>query len=248
MTAPAIRLEGLTLRHGRRIAVENLSGCFAPGSLTAVVGPNGAGKTTLLRAIAGLHRPDAGTIDRGTRDRAALAFLPQAATIDRSFPINCLDVVVLGHWVRGGACRALSDGQRAGALAALASVGLGGFEARPIGDLSAGQLQRVLFARLIVQDAPVLLLDEPFNSLDERTAADLMVLVEGWHADGRTVIAVLHDLDLVRTRFPETLLLAREQVAWGPTAQALASLDKRRAQLALGAWSPEPMGARRTAA
>ncbi len=229
--------------------MHRITGSFAPGSLTAVVGPNGAGKTTLLRAIAGVHRPDAGRVDRGTRDRAAIALLPQSSTLDRSFPIACLDVVALGHWSRIGAFRGLTGGQREAAVAALHSVGLGGFEARSIGELSAGQLQRVLFARLIVQDAPVLLLDEPFNAVDERTAADLMRLVERWHAEGRTVVAVLHDLDLVRAHFPETLLLAREPVAWGPTGQALAPANRQRARLALDGWSSEePIGFRRSAA
>jgi zinc/manganese transport system ATP-binding protein len=245
VTPPAIRLMEVTLRHGRRAAVENLSGCFAPGSLTAVVGPNGAGKTTLLRGIAGLHPLSSGGIDRGTRDRAAIAFLPQVAAIDRSFPINCLDVVALGHWARVGAFRSLSEEQRAAAVAALACVGMDGLAGRPIGDLSAGQLQRVLFARLIVQDAPVLLLDEPFNALDEQTEVDLLRLILRWHGEGRTVVAVLHDLDLVRAYYPATLLLAREQVAWGPTAEVLSTANRREARLARNEW---PVLDRRTAA
>jgi len=228
--------------------VHRLSGSFAPGSLTAVVGPNGAGKTTLLRAIAGLHRPAAGSVDRGTRDRAAIALLPQGSTLDRSFPIACFDVVALGHWSRIGAFRGLTSSQRHAAAAALHAVGLDGFDARPIGDLSSGQLQRVLFARLVVQDAPVLLLDEPFNAVDERTVADLMRLVERWHVEGRTVVAVLHDFDLVRAHFPETLLLAREPVAWGPTTQALAPVNRQRARLAFDGWSAEPAGFSRSAA
>ncbi|MGP0092703.1 MAG: ATP-binding cassette domain-containing protein, partial [Xanthobacteraceae bacterium] len=90
-----------------------------------------------------------------------------------------------------------------------------------ISSLSGGQMQRMLFARLLLQDSPVMVLDEPFNAIDAKTAADLVALVERWHADKRTVLVALHDLDLVRAHFPETLLLAREPVAWGRTADVL---------------------------
>src|SRR6185369_13550285 len=100
---------------------------------------------------------------------------------------------------------------------AIAAVGLTGFEDRAIATLSGGQMQRALFARLLLQDARVLVLDEPFNAVDSKTIADLVVLVQRWHGEHRTVIAALHDLELVRDHFPQTLLLAREPVAWGVT-------------------------------
>ena len=244
MTPPPILLRDLTCAHDRHPAVHHLSGRFAPGSLTAVVGPNGAGKTTLLRALAGLHPAHDGRIDRGGLAPAGIALLPQAGTLDRGFPVSCRDVVALGAWGRVGAFRRLPADAEAGADAALREVGLAGFERRLVGTLSAGQFQRVLFARLIVQDAPVLLLDEPFNAVDARTAADLMALVRGWHLQGRTVIAVLHDLDLVLREFPETLLLAREPIAWGPTARALSAEHRLRARLAAEAWSDDPVPCR----
>ncbi len=163
-----ISLSNLTLTHGRRAAVHHVSGAFAPGSLTAIVGPNGAGKSTLLRAIAGLHRPDGGTV---AAPKEGIALLPQVAAVDRAFPVCCLDVVQFGHWARAGAFRAIRPAERARSVQALAAVGLEGFERRPVGSLSVGQFQRVLFARLLVQDAPVILLDEPFNALDARTTA-----------------------------------------------------------------------------
>ncbi len=109
-----------------------------------------------------------------------------------------------------------------------------------IGSLSAGQFQRVLFARMIMQDAPVLLLDEPFTSIDARTTADLLALIRAWHAEGRTVIAVLHDIDLIMREFPDTLLLARDLVAWGPTASALSPEHRLRARLVAEAWADQP--------
>jgi zinc/manganese transport system ATP-binding protein len=98
---------------------------------------------------------------------------------------------------------------------------LTGFESRPIGSLSGGQMQRTLFARLLLQDARVILLDEPFTAIDAKTAADLFDLVRRWHSEQRTVLAALHDIDLVRSSFPQTLLLAREPVAWGKTGEVL---------------------------
>jgi zinc/manganese transport system ATP-binding protein len=242
MTSPALILRDLTLAHGRRIVAGPISGVFRPGSLTAVVGPNGAGKTTLLRALAGLHPPARGRIERGGLPPGRIALLPQASTLDRTFPITCRDVVALGHWDRIGPFGRAGAPQLEAARHALESVGLGGFGARPVNELSAGQFQRLLFARLIVQDAPVLLLDEPFNAIDERTTADLLGAVRAWHAQGRTVIAVLHDLDLVAEAFSETLLLAREPIAWGPTAQVLSAANRRRARLAAAGWTdmPEP--------
>ncbi|BDG72822.1 metal ABC transporter ATP-binding protein [Roseomonas fluvialis] len=236
--APAsLVLDNLTLVHGRRAAVHHVSGRFAPGSLTAVVGPNGAGKTTLLRALAGLHKPESGRIaQEGT---ARIALLPQLAALDRAFPIGCLDVVMQGLWPRIGAFRGVPAGERDRAAQALAAVGLSGFETRPVGSLSAGQTQRLLFARLLVQDADILLLDEPFNAVDARTSADLLRLVRDWHGEGRTVVAVLHDLDLVAREFPETLLIARDAIAWGETAQALSAANRLRARMMSEAWAEE---------
>ncbi|MCX7374302.1 MAG: ATP-binding cassette domain-containing protein, partial [Alphaproteobacteria bacterium] len=118
-------------------------------------------------------------------------------------------------------------------------VGLRGFEARGVGSLSAGQFQRLLFARLLMQDAPILLLDEPFTALDERTATDMLALLRRWHGEGRTIIAVLHDLDLVRREFPRTLLLARDCVAWDATETALTAANRLRARHMSEHWAAD---------
>jgi zinc/manganese transport system ATP-binding protein len=107
---------------------------------------------------------------------------------------------------------------------------LGDFGHRTLDTLSGGQFQRALFARLVLQDAPVILLDEPFAGVDTRTCADLLALMHGWHTQGRTVLAVLHDMAQVRQHFPHTLLLARELVAAGPTAQVLTDAHLQRAR------------------
>jgi zinc/manganese transport system ATP-binding protein len=219
--AAAIRFENLTLGYDRHPAVHHLSGEVPPGSLLAVVGPNGAGKSTLVKGIAGLLRPLEGAIALDGLDRHGIAYLPQQAEIDRSFPIPVFDLVALGLWRRLGLGAGLGREERFRVEAALAAVGLEGFARRSIGSLSGGQLQRVLFARLLLQEAPVIVLDEPFTAIDAKTAADLVALVRRWHTERRTVITVQHDLELVRQHFPTTLLLAREPIAWGETTEVL---------------------------
>jgi zinc/manganese transport system ATP-binding protein len=143
------------------------------------------------------------------------------AEIDRGFPISVYDLVAMGLWRSKGLFGGIGRKDRDTIERAIEAVGLTGFEQRPIGTLSGGQMQRMLFARLLLQDARVIVLDEPFNAIDSKTSADLLDLVRHWHVEQRTVLAALHDLDVVRANFPETLLLAREPVAWGATADVL---------------------------
>jgi zinc/manganese transport system ATP-binding protein len=219
MTA-AVRFNDLTLGYDRHPAVHHLNGEVRGGALLALVGPNGAGKSTLLKGIVGLLPPLAGSIEHGLKP-SEVAYLPQIAEIDRSFPISVYDLVSMGLWRSTGLFGRIGDGERALIGRALSTVGLEGFEQRPIGTLSGGQMQRALFARLLLQDAKLILLDEPFAALDSGTVADLLEIVRRWHAEQRTVIAVLHDYETVRQRFPEALLLARSPVAWGPTSEVL---------------------------
>lgn len=220
MTA-ALRFRDLTLGYDRHPAVHHLDGVVEQGSLLAVCGPNGGGKSTLLKGIVGALPPLGGAVERVTCAANQIAYLPQAADIDRSFPVNVFDMVAMGHFRRAGWFGGLSRADREKTYEAIAAVGLTGFEDRAIGTLSGGQMQRVLFARLLLQDAPIILLDEPFNAIDQRTTTELLDLVKRWRDEGRTVIAVLHDLDLVRRTFPQTLLLARETIAWGETSDVL---------------------------
>jgi zinc/manganese transport system ATP-binding protein len=220
MTAQ-VRFSNLTLGYDRHPAVHHLDGAVAQGALIAVVGPNGAGKSTLFKGIVGVLRPLGGQIDLCGLSARDIAYLPQAAEVDRSFPISVYDMVAMGLWRVTGAFGGIGLRERDRIHHAIAAVGLTGFEDRPIGTLSGGQMQRVLFARLLLQDARLIVLDEPFNAIDAKTAADLFGLVRHWHAENRTVLAALHDLDLVRANFPEVLLLARERVAWGEAKDVL---------------------------
>jgi zinc/manganese transport system ATP-binding protein len=216
-----LQFRDVTLGYDRHPAVHHLSGEIAPGALLAVVGPNGAGKSTLFRGLVGILKPLSGSILTGGIDSKDIAYLPQTADIDRSFPISVFDLVGTGLWRRTGFFGGIGKGAREKVGQALAAVGLSGFENRGIGTLSGGQMQRMLFARVLLQDARLIVLDEPFNAIDAKTSADLLALVRQWHVEGRTVLAALHDMDLVRAHFPETLLLARGKVAWGATSDAL---------------------------
>jgi zinc/manganese transport system ATP-binding protein len=232
--AAAVTLRDLTVSYRGHPAVHHLSGAFVPGALTAVVGPNGAGKSSLLGALGGAIRGFEGAIERDPAVR--VAYLPQASALDRSFPVRVHEVVAMGLWSRIGSFGALQQADLEAVAGALAAVGLRGFEQRWLGELSAGQAQRVLFARVLMQDAGLILLDEPFNAIDARTTADLLALMHRWGQEARTVIAVLHDIEQVREHFQQVLLLARERVAWGPTAEVLKAEHLFKARQMAESW------------
>jgi zinc/manganese transport system ATP-binding protein len=226
-----LQFRDVTLGYDRHPAVHHLDGEVASGALLAIVGPNGAGKSTLFRGLVGILKPLAGSIGLGDLNVRDIAYLPQSVDIDRTFPISVYDFVGTGLWRATGFFGGMGKSAREKIAHALAAVGLNGFENRPIGTLSGGQMQRMLFARVLLQDARLIVLDEPFNAIDARTSADLLDLVRRWHAEKRTVLAALHDMEIVRTHFPETLLLARGKVAWGATSDVLTAenlLEARR--------------------
>lgn len=214
----------LGLAHRGRIILRDIEGRIGRGSLTAVIGPNGAGKSTLLRATLGLLKPAHGeVICHVPRER--IAYLAQQSQIDRQFPLSVLDCVMLGFWPAARLWRRVGVAQREAALHALDAAGLLDFASRPIATLSSGQFQRMLFVRVQLQDADFIVLDEPFNAVDTATTALLLDVVDGWHREGRTVLAVLHDYQQVRTRFPQALCLRDGRLlGWGPAGEVLDSL------------------------
>jgi zinc/manganese transport system ATP-binding protein len=216
-----VAFEKLALGYGGRPVVHGLDGALAAGSLTAIVGPNGAGKSTLLKGLAGLLRPLAGKLIRPGLPLGSIAYVPQSPDIDRSFPASVFDLVALGLWRRRGMFGRLTSRDRADIEAALSAVGLHELRDRRLDALSGGEFQRALFARTMLQDARLILLDEPFNSVDAQTVADLLKIIHRGAAEGRAIVAVLHNLDLVRRHFPVTLLLMRRPIAFGPTAAVL---------------------------
>ena len=225
-----IHLENLTLGYQRHPAIHHLTLDIANNDMVAIVGPNGAGKSTLLKGLMGQLKPLEGSISFSACSAKDIAYLPQKSKIDLQFPITVSDMAAMGLWRSLGVLGALDKAGATRVAKALECVGLSGFENRQIGTLSGGQLQRLLFARLLLQDAKLLLLDEPFNAIDEATEKLLISLLLTWHGEGKTILTVWHDIDGVAACFPKTLLLARKQIAYGKTDQVLTpdNLDRAR--------------------
>lgn len=237
MQGASIVFSNLTLGYDSHPAVHHLDGAVEKGALLAVVGGNGSGKSTLMKGIAGMLRPMGGacSVASGTR----IAYLAQQSELDRAFPAQVRDLVSLGLWPRRGLLGRHRAEDRETVSKALMAVGLKGFEKRPIDTLSGGQLQRTLFARVLVQDADLILLDEPFNAIDAKTVTDLVALIKRWHGEGRTILVVVHDLELVRQHFPQALLLARQPIAWGEARETLAPENLLRARRFHEAWDDD---------
>ncbi len=217
----AIDVRNVSVRHGRRLALENVTGRFEPGSFTAVVGPNGAGKSTLLNVLAGLMRPYRGSVICPARGRTRVAYLQQQTELDRDYPVTVGEIIGLGQWRQFGAFRTPTRELATRITEAAEAVGVADLIDRRIAELSVGQMRRALFARLLLLDAEVILLDEPFAAIDARTVEALLALMAGWHEQRRTVVAVVHDLEQARAYFPSTLILARSTIAWGETVTVL---------------------------
>lgn len=189
-----------------------------------MVGPNGAGKTTFLKALAGLTPTESGKVlwpDGAQTHPRPVAYLPQIPSHDGEFPITVLEAVLLGGQRAGAFFASLPPDSLARAKAALRQTGLEGLEERPLGALSGGELRRVLFARTLMSDAPIWLLDEPLAGVDMKAGEDLVTLMTHYGKEGKIILAVLHDLDVARKYFPQTLLLSRGLVTQGPTAAVL---------------------------
>lgn len=177
-----------------------------------------------------------GSIDFKDVKLKEIAYLPQQSEVDHYFPLTVKDVVMLGFWSKLGPFRGASSLQYDAAHEALRAVGMEMFAERSIEALSTGQWRRVLFARLILQDARILLLDEPFAGIDLPTTHALLRILERWQKEGRTVIAVMHDLEMVRENFVQSLMVARELIAWGPTKNVLSEENMARAKIIAGKW------------
>jgi zinc/manganese transport system ATP-binding protein len=235
MMASLISLKNVSVFYGARHALENVTGDFHEGTLTAVAGPNGSGKSTLLKVLAGVIRPSSGEVIFAGGARPVTAYLPQSSHLQRDFPVSVEEVVLTGFYPKLGEVGGVTGEHRSLAQAALKDVGLEGYEKRLISELSGGEFQRTLFARVIVQGARVILLDEPFAAVDAETTARLIRLLLKWHEEGRTVICVLHDLLMIHKYFPESMVLQGRCLGSGHThkmfEQKLLSFDLDMAEL-----------------
>lgn len=216
-----IVLDNITVSYHSVPAVHHAYARFETGSTWAIFGPNGAGKSTLLKAVMRLLPCDTGQVHWQGLARRDLAYLPQQSEIDRTLPLTVFELVALGLWHELGLFGGLNAPQRERVHQALQRVGMSAHAGQQIGALSTGQFQRVLFARMLVQDARFLLLDEPFSAMDAQTTHALLNVLHTCVAAGKGVIAVVHDREQALQHFTHTLLLAREVIASGLSAEVL---------------------------
>jgi ABC-type Mn2+/Zn2+ transport system ATPase subunit len=215
-TRALVRADGVALGYAGTPVLRGVTFAAEGGERVAVLGPNGGGKTTLFRALAGDLLPLAGTLVRPPR----CGIVPQTERSRLDFPVSALDVAVMGAVSRLPWWRRPGRPDRRQARAALERVGLGALADRTFGDLSGGQRQRVLVARALVQDAPVLLLDEPFTGLDAASADLLEGVLRDLAAEGRALLIATHDVEQARA-WDRVLCLNQRQIAFGAPAETL---------------------------
>ena len=216
---PAVAVAGLTLTYpgDREPALADLDLRVPPGTRLALVGPNGAGKSTFLKALVGLLRPTAGTLKIFGQDvatcRHRVAYLPQRNEIDWRFPMTLERLVSTGRYVHLGWLRTLGSADHALLIRVIRRLGLEGLRQKQVGELSGGQQQRALLARALVQEADLLLLDEPLNAIDAETRSVLGRVLDELREEGKTVIVATHDLGRLESGFDRALFLAQGKVS-----------------------------------
>lgn len=216
-----LNVHQLTVAYDATSVFQDLSVDFAPGKITGIIGPNGAGKSTLIKAMLGLVK-SSGTVTYNGQPllahRKQIAYVEQRKDLDLTFPISVFDVVLTGTYPHLRLLQSPGKLQRQQARAALQQVNLADFAQRQIGNLSGGQLQRVFVARAIVQNADVIILDEPFVGIDMHSEAAIMAILQAWRQSGKTIIVIHHDLNKVSQYFDDLVILNHGIVAAGPTA------------------------------
>lgn len=225
MNTEILRFEDITVHYGNVTALDDFHAAIPCSSMTAICGPNGAGKSTLLRVAMGWLSPGGGRVflgdDHIEHHHPRLAYLPQQTRVDLDFPITVREVVEQGRFPALGLWTPFRSEDRAMVDRAMEELGITGLARRPIGALSGGQRQRVFLARALAQGADIFLLDEPFDGLDAKAMHQLLETLAQWITHHRTVVAVVHDLDLVRRAFPRSILMNRKLVAEGSTLEVL---------------------------
>jgi manganese/zinc/iron transport system ATP- binding protein len=225
MSRPAVEVRDLTVAYEQKPVLWDVDLDVPEGSLTAIVGPNGAGKSTLLKAALGLVPASAGTVrvfGQAYRPEPSLVgYVPQRSSVDWDFPTDALDVVTMGLYGKLGLWRRPGPKERERAMECLAEVGMQDFAHRQISQLSGGQQQRVFLARAIAQDARLYWMDEPLAGVDAATEETVLHLLGRMRGEGRTVVAVHHDIETVAETFDHVALLNVRLVASGPPGQVL---------------------------
>lgn len=209
-----IKISNLTVSYQMHPALHHLDFTIPVNQATVIIGPNGAGKTTFLKTLMGFVQAEHGHIDLPI-PKSQIAYLPQQSEIDRSLPLSVFELAATGLYQSLGLWSGVKKDAEQKIQAALKVIGLENFENRSIQTLSNGQFQRVLFARILLQKAQLILLDEPFNAIDAKTTQDLCQLIQQWTQQGKTVIAVVHDYHQAKQYFDYGVLLARELIYAG---------------------------------
>jgi manganese/zinc/iron transport system ATP- binding protein len=218
----ALEVHDLTVAYRTQPVLWDVDLTLPEGHLIAIVGPNGAGKSTLLKAVLGIVKPITGWVkvygEPYSQRRSWVGYVPQRESVDWDFPTSALDVVMMGLYGRVGWFRRPARRHRAIAMHALEKVGIAHLAHRQISQLSGGQQQRVFLARALAQEAKLYLMDEPFAGVDATTERAILTLLQELRAQGRTVVAVHHDLQTVAEYFDYVVLLNLRLVAAGPVA------------------------------
>lgn len=220
-----LEVRGLTVGYRRRLAIERVDLTVGPGERVGIIGPNGAGKTSLLQAIVGATRAQDGQVRVGGRSgrpaRRLIGYLPQRAEVDWQHPAQVRDVVAMGRYPHRGPVGRLRSDDRSAIAEALQRVELSALAERRVAELSGGQRQRTSLARVLAQQAPVLLLDEPYAGLDAATTTLIERTLRDAAAAGTAVVVVDHDLGRLRGRYDRLVALDGKVVATGPVDQVL---------------------------
>ena len=223
----ALEVEGLFVNYDRTAVLWDISFQIPSGILLGIVGPNGAGKSTLLKAALGLIKPLSGKVDffgePVNNMRAKIAYVPQRETVDWDFPITAREVVLMGRYGRLGLFGKPRKADLESVEQALELVEMTPFADRQIGELSGGQQQRLFFARAIVQNPDLFLLDEPFAGVDLATEKALIALLKKLRDQGKTILVVHHDLPTVSEYFDWALLLNTRLIACGAVSDVFNS-------------------------
>jgi zinc/manganese transport system ATP-binding protein len=212
-----LHLDKISVSYGKEEILKSITTTIHAGELIAIVGPNGGGKSTFIKTLLGYLSPQKGKIQWKNFSPHDIAYLPQKLTLDHHFPLTVREVVAMGLYSHVGPLAEVDKHYLKATDDILHHVDLGKYRNKYIGHLSGGQFQRMLFARLMLQDKPFIILDEPFSSIDLQTKHQLMHYVLEWHKAGKTVLVVLHEIELVMQYFPKTFFIAGDLKAQGPT-------------------------------
>lgn len=214
-----VKVKGLTVAYNEKPVLKNVSLNIEKGVMMAIVGPNGAGKSTLIKGMLNLIRPLTGEVtfygEKYEKMRNRVAYVPQRGSVDWDFPTTVYDVVEMGRYGKVGWLKRIRKIDREKTKEAIRMVEMSEFSRRQISQLSGGQQQRVFLARALVQEAEIYFMDEPFQGVDSRTEKSLVKLLKSLRNEGKTVVAVHHDLQTVKEYFDYVTFINTSLIASG---------------------------------